>query len=151
MRPNGMPQKSQHAVGFRCDYQPDVDLLYAWVGEPVVAENVEVEPGIYVRVSPTSRQVVGIEAVLAPRALLFVQVQDARTFGEELARQGRLEEAVRAYTRVLEKYPNSPFVSDAAAEQLAMDISKKIQTDMQYPGQIKVTVIRETRAVDYAK
>jgi ribonuclease Y len=34
---------------------------------------------------------------------------------------------------------------------LARDIAKKIEETMQYPGQIRVTVIRETRAVDYAK
>ena len=42
-------------------------------------------------------------------------------------------------------------VSDARAEQLAMDISRAIQEEMQYPGQIKVTVIREVRSVSYAK
>lgn len=42
-------------------------------------------------------------------------------------------------------------VSDAMAEQLASDISEKIQAEMEYPGQIKVVVIREYRAVDYAK
>jgi ribonuclease Y len=34
---------------------------------------------------------------------------------------------------------------------LARDISKKIEEEMEYPGQIKVVIIRETRAVDYAK
>ena len=42
-------------------------------------------------------------------------------------------------------------VSDEKAGTLSFDISKKIETDMQYPGQIKVTVIREMRAVSYAK
>ncbi len=42
-------------------------------------------------------------------------------------------------------------VDDAGAEQLATDIAKKIEKDLQYPGQIKVVVIRETRAVDYAR
>lgn len=42
-------------------------------------------------------------------------------------------------------------VSDQRASQLSFDISQKIENDMQYPGQIKVTVIRETRAVSYAK
>ncbi|MDN4164853.1 ribonuclease Y [Cytophagales bacterium LB-30] len=42
-------------------------------------------------------------------------------------------------------------VTDERASQLSFDISQKIETDMQYPGQIKVTVIRETRAVSYAK
>ena len=35
--------------------------------------------------------------------------------------------------------------------ELARDIAKQIEETMQYPGQIKVIVIRETRAIDYAK
>ncbi len=42
-------------------------------------------------------------------------------------------------------------IDDLASTRLARDIAKKIEETMQYPGQIKVTVIRETRAVDYAK
>ncbi|WP_425482034.1 ribonuclease Y [Fulvivirga lutimaris] len=42
-------------------------------------------------------------------------------------------------------------VTDERAGQLSFDISQKIETDMQYPGQIKVTVIREMRSVSYAK
>lgn len=42
-------------------------------------------------------------------------------------------------------------VDDLFADQLAHDIATKIQAEMEYPGQIKVTVIREKRAVSYAK
>ncbi len=42
-------------------------------------------------------------------------------------------------------------VTDKEAETLSFDISQRIQTEMTYPGQVKVTVIRETRAVNYAK
>ncbi|GIV37264.1 MAG: hypothetical protein KatS3mg032_1643 [Cyclobacteriaceae bacterium] len=42
-------------------------------------------------------------------------------------------------------------VSDERASQLSFEISQKIERDMQYPGQIKVTVIREKRSVAYAK
>ena len=42
-------------------------------------------------------------------------------------------------------------IDDASAVLLARDISKKIEAEMEYPGQIKVVIIRETRAVDYAK
>jgi ribonuclease Y len=42
-------------------------------------------------------------------------------------------------------------IDDLASIHLARDISKQIEETMQYPGQIRVTVIRETRAVDYAK
>ncbi|AHM60433.1 phosphodiesterase [Flammeovirgaceae bacterium 311] len=42
-------------------------------------------------------------------------------------------------------------VSDEVASRLSFDISQKIEQDMQYPGQIKITVIREMRSVAYAK
>jgi len=42
-------------------------------------------------------------------------------------------------------------VDDAAAHKLARDAARRIEEEMEFPGQIKVTVIRETRAVDYAK
>ncbi|MBN1661329.1 MAG: ribonuclease Y [Anaerolineae bacterium] len=42
-------------------------------------------------------------------------------------------------------------VDDLAAIQLSKDVAKTVEENLQYPGQIKVTVIRETRAVDYAK
>ena len=42
-------------------------------------------------------------------------------------------------------------IDDKATEMLSFDIAKKIQDEMTYPGQVKITVIRETRAVSYAK
>jgi ribonuclease Y len=53
--------------------------------------------------------------------------------------------------RELRVIVGSEKVSDNDAETLSFDIAKKIQDEMTYPGQVKVTVIRETRAVNYAK
>ena len=53
--------------------------------------------------------------------------------------------------RELRVMVESDKVSDDKAAQLSFEISQKIQTDMTYPGQVKVTVIRETRAVNVAK
>lgn len=53
--------------------------------------------------------------------------------------------------RELRVVVESERVTDSQAEILAADISNRIQTEMTYPGQIKVTVIRETRSVSYAK
>lgn len=73
-----------------------------------------------------------------------------------------LEEMANSFTGVTQSYAiqagrevriivRPEDVDDLAATRLARDIAKKIEETMQYPGQIKVTVIRETRAVDYAK
>ena len=53
--------------------------------------------------------------------------------------------------RELRVIVGSEKVSDIDAEQLSQDIARKIQEEMTYPGQVKVTVIRETRAVSFAK
>ncbi len=53
--------------------------------------------------------------------------------------------------RELRVIVESEKVSDEKAAQLSFEISQKIQTDMTYPGQVKVTVIRETRSVNVAK
>lgn len=46
---------------------------------------------------------------------------------------------------------NNDAVSDEQSKDLAKEIAKKIETDMRYPGRIKVTIIRETRVVEYAR
>lgn len=73
-----------------------------------------------------------------------------------------LEELALSYPGVMKTYAiqagrelrvivGSEKVSDKDAETLSYDIAKKIQDEMTYPGQVKITVIRETRAVQYAK
>jgi ribonuclease Y len=53
--------------------------------------------------------------------------------------------------RELRVIVESEKVSDENAASLSFEISQKIQTEMTYPGQVKITVIRETRAVNIAK
>jgi len=53
--------------------------------------------------------------------------------------------------RELRVIVSSEKISDKDAEKLSVDISTRIQNEMTYPGQVKVTVIRETRAVSFAK
>jgi ribonuclease Y len=53
--------------------------------------------------------------------------------------------------RELRVIVGSDKMTDIEAENLSYDIAKKIQDEMTYPGQVKITVIRETRAVSYAK
>ena len=53
--------------------------------------------------------------------------------------------------RELRVIVGSEKVTDKESENLSIEIAKKIQDEMTYPGQVKITVIRETRAVNYAK
>jgi len=53
--------------------------------------------------------------------------------------------------RELRVFVESEKVPDKRADELAFEISEKIQNEMTYPGQVKITVIREKRAVSYAK
>ena len=79
-----------------------------------------------------------------------------------LKRVRGLEEIANSYKGVTQSYAlqagrevriivQPEDIDDLEASRLARDIAKQIEETMQYPGQIKVTVLRETRAVDYAK
>lgn len=109
-----------------------------------------------------------------PESVLAVLVQAADTLSG--ARPGARQEMLESYVKRLEKLEdialgfkgvNKSFaiqagreirilvegkiVDDDQAHVLCADIAKKIEKELTYPGQIKVTVIRETRAVEYAK
>ncbi len=109
-----------------------------------------------------------------PTSVLAVLLQAADTLSG--ARPGARREILETYVKRLEELENtansftgisksyaiqagrelriiveSGTVSDAEAILLSRDVAKKIEESMSYPGQIKVTVIRETRAVEYAK
>ena len=111
---------------------------------------------------------VEMETLIAP----IVQVCDAISG----ARPGARREVVEAYIQRLKKleemaitYPGviktyaiqagrelrvivgADKVSDRDADKISYELSRKIQEEMTYPGQIKITVIRETRAINYAK
>ena len=77
-------------------------------------------------------------------------------------RLNKLEEMAMSYDGVVKTYAiqagrelrvivAADKITDQEATQLSFDLSKRIQTEMVFPGMIKVTVIRETRAVNYAK
>ncbi len=77
-------------------------------------------------------------------------------------RLNKLEEMAMTYPGVVKTYAiqagrelrvivGADKLTDAEANQLSFDLSRQIQNEMTYPGQIKVTVIRETRAINYAK
>lgn len=79
-----------------------------------------------------------------------------------IKRLKEMEDIAMAYEGVMKTYAiqagrelrvivGSEKITDQEADQLSMDIAKKIQDEMTYPGQVKITVIRETRSVSYAK
>ncbi|PID93785.1 MAG: ribonuclease Y [Bacteroidetes bacterium] len=79
-----------------------------------------------------------------------------------IERLNHLEELALSYPGVVKTYAiqagrelrvivGADKISDTEAQQISFELSKKIQDEMTYPGQIKITVIRETRAVNYAK
>jgi ribonuclease Y len=79
-----------------------------------------------------------------------------------IQRLKKLESMAREYDGVVKTYAiqagrelrvivGADQIDDAKATELSYDLSKKIQEEMKYPGQIKITVIRETRAINYAK
>ena len=79
-----------------------------------------------------------------------------------IKRLKEMEDLAMAYDGVMKTYAiqagrelrvivGSEKISDQEADQLSHDIAKKIQNEMTYPGQVKITVIRESRSVSYAK
>ena len=109
-----------------------------------------------------------MESLIAP----IVQVCDAISGARPGARRevveayiqrlNKLEEMALSYPGVVKTYAiqagrelrvivGADKVSDQEADSIAYDLSRQIQTEMTYPGQIKITVIRETRSVQFAK
>jgi ribonuclease Y len=79
-----------------------------------------------------------------------------------IQRLNKLEELALSYPGVVKTYAiqagrelrvivGADKVTDEESNQIAFDLSRKIQEEMTYPGQIKITVIRETRAISFAK
>ena len=109
-----------------------------------------------------------MESLIAP----IVQVCDAISGARPGARRevaeayiqrlNKLEDLALTYPGVVKTYAiqagrelrvivGADKVSDSDATKISYELSRKIQDEMTYPGQIKITVIRETRAVNYAK
>ncbi|MGI5882182.1 MAG: ribonuclease Y [Dethiobacteria bacterium] len=111
---------------------------------------------------------------IEPQTLIAVLIQAADAISA--ARPGARRETLEAYIKRLEKLEDiadsfdgveksyaiqagreirimvkPDRIDDLTAAQVARSIVKKIEQELEYPGQIKVTVIRETRAVEYAK
>lgn len=153
-----------HDIGKVSDEEPE--LPHAILGMKL-AEKYKEKPEICNAIGAHHDEV-EMQTMLAP----IVQVCDAISG----ARPGARREIIEAYIKRLNDLENMAMsypgviktyaiqagrelrvivgaekVSDKQAEEISNDLAKRIQTEMTYPGQVKITVIRETRAVSYAK
>jgi len=109
-----------------------------------------------------------------PQTVLAVLVQAAdaisasrpgarrETFEEYIKRLENLEKIATSFSGIEKAYAiqagreirvivKPEVVDDVLSAKLAYDIARRIESELKYPGQIKVTVVRETRSVDYAR
>ena len=153
-----------HDIGKAVDHE--VEGSHAIIGAELARKYGE-SPKI-VNAIAAHHEDVKAETILAP----LVDAADALSGARPGARREMMESYVRRLEE-LERITNSfkgveksyavqagreirimvqhDIVSDDEASRMARDIARKIETEMTYPGQIKVTVIREMRSVDYAK
>ena len=153
-----------HDIGKVPDNEPD--MPHAELGA-TLAEKYKEKPEI-VNAIAAHHDEAEMQFLISP----IVQVCDAISG----ARPGARREVVEAYAKRLKdleelalSYPGvtktyaiqagrelrvivgADKIDDEATNRLSYELSKKIQNEMTYPGQIKITVVRETRAVSYAK
>ncbi len=153
-----------HDIGKVPDDQPE--LPHAIIGMQL-AEKYKEKPEV-VNAIGAHHDEMEMTSLIAP----IVQVCDAISGARPGARREVVESYIKrlkemedialAYDGVMKTYAiqagrelrvivGSEKISDQEADQLSHDIAKKIQDEMTYPGQVKITVIRETRSVSYAK
>ncbi len=153
-----------HDIGKVPDNEPE--LPHAILGMKI-AERYK-EPADICNAIGAHHDEVEMESLIAP----IVQVCDAISGARPGARRevveayiqrlNHLEELALSYPGVVKTYAiqagrelrvivGADKVSDDDANKISYDLSKKIQDEMTYPGQIKITVIRETRAISFAK
>lgn len=153
-----------HDIGKVPDNEPD--LPHAILGMKL-AEKFKEHPEICNAIGAHHDEI-EMESLIAP----IVQVCDAISGARPGARRevaeayiqrlNKLEELALSYPGVVKTYAiqagrelrvivGAEKVSDNEASKISYELSRKIQDEMTYPGQIKITVIRETRAVNFAK
>lgn len=134
-----------------------VDLAKRYKEHPIVINAIAAHHGDVEFASPISVIVAAADAISAARP-------GARreTLEIYMKRLEKLESIAESFEGVEKCYAiqagrevriivKPELVDDAESVRVAKEISKKIESELDYPGQIKVTVIRETRAVEYAK
>jgi ribonuclease Y len=154
-----------HDIGKAVDH--DVEGPHATIGADLAKRYGEV-PKVVAAIASHHNEADGPQTLEA----IIVQAADAISGARPGARRETLENYVKRL-EALESIANSfsgveksfaiqagrevrilvkpEEIDDLAAIRLARDIAKKVEESLEYPGQIKVTVVREMRAVDYAK
>ncbi len=134
-----------------------VDLAKRYKEHPVVMNAIAAHHGDVEFTSPISVLVAAADAISAARPGARRETLDIY-----MKRLEKLESIAESFEgvdkcfaiqagREIRIMVRPDVVDDASSVRMAKEISKKIQSELDYPGQIKVTVIRETRAVEYAK
>ncbi len=163
------PQKAKragllHDIGKVPDDQPE--LPHAILGMNL-AEKYKEKPDVCNAIGAHHDEV-EMQTLIAPIVQICDAISGARPGARReiveayIKRLNDLENLALSYPGVLKTYAiqagrelrvivGADKVDDKAVETLSYDIAKKIQDEMTYPGQVKITVIRETRAVSYAK
>lgn len=153
-----------HDIGKVPDNEPDSP--HALIGMKL-AEKFKEHPEV-INAIGAHHEDVEMETLIAPIVQACDAISGARPGARReivesyITRLKDLEAIALSYPGVLKTYAiqagrelrvivGAEQISDIETTQLSIDISKKIQDEMTYPGQIKITVIRETRAVAFAK
>ncbi len=153
-----------HDIGKVPDDEPE--LPHAIIGMKI-CEKYKERPDICNAVGAHHEEV-EMDSLIAPIVQVCDAISGARPGARSeivesyIKRLKEMEEIALSYPGVMKTYAiqagrelrvivGAEKISDEESDQLSRDIAKKIQDEMTYPGQVKITVIRETRAVAYAK
>lgn len=153
-----------HDIGKVSDEDPE--LPHAILGMKL-AEKYKEKPEICNAIGAHHEEV-EMTSLISPLVLVSDAISGARPGARReviesyIKRLKEMEDLAQSYPGVTKTYAiqagrelrvivGSEQVSDQDSEKLSLDIAKKIQDEMVYPGQVKITVIRETRSVSFAK
>lgn len=153
-----------HDIGKVCEEDPE--LPHAMLGMKV-AEKYKEKPDICNAIG-SHHEEIEMQSLIAPLVLVADAISGARPGARReviesyIKRLKDMEGIALAHPGVTKTYAiqagrelrvivGAEEVSDAQCEELSADIAKRIQDEMTYPGQVKITVIRETRSVAFAK